>query len=78
MFEPAPDWSPETRILEICSCEDGYYFTVHRDTFLIYQSPNNKDRVATTEAGIQYLDVLRKVEQEMRNQIKKSKEKKDG
>lgn len=66
LYRLADNWSPWLRTLEIKQGEKGWYFTVHINTTFVFRSDEDKDRVAITVAGIQYLETLHKIDLEAR------------
>jgi hypothetical protein len=53
-----PTISNELRTLWFHQGVTGWFFTVHKDKDLIFQSPEYPERVRVVELGIEYLDSL--------------------
>lgn len=49
----------EIRTLHIHECETGWFFTVHKNVTLLYQSQTHREREKVVSLGIEYLDALR-------------------
>lgn len=61
MYKRPGELCTEIRILTIHEAETGWFFTVHRNDQLLFQSPTDGDRVKILTDGIGYLDTLLKI-----------------